>query len=290
MPVDAMRLSTLLLILLTPAVTVLAQSEAVRTDETQTDQTQTDEPVETRVYNARRLVGEPPVIDGVLDEPLWDTVEWSGDFVQRDPTDGDPPSQQSRFRVVYDDSALYFAFRLEDDPELVRPILARRDRFPGDWIEVNIDSYQDRRTAFSFTLSLSGTRGDELISNDGKNWDSNWNPVWNGAARADGEGWTAEMRIPLSQLRFSSAAEQTWGLQVHRRLFRLEERSTWQRIPKDVDGWVSRFGELRGLDDLQPKRRIELLPYGVARGETYEEEPGNPFRDRSCRFPFLPAA
>ena len=266
---DAIKPGALLLLLLGPGAAALAQPA----------QAPSDAAIERRVYETRRVAGERPAIDGMLDDPVWDTVEWSGDFVQRNPSDGDPPTEQSRFKVVYDDSALYFAFRLEDDPELVRPILARRDHFPGDWIEVNIDSYQDRRTAFSFTLSLSGTRGDELISNDGQSWDSNWNPVWNGAARVDDEGWTAEMRIPLSQLRFSRADEQSWGLQVHRRLFRLEERSTWQRIPKDVDGWVSRFGELRGLDGLQPKRRIELLPYAVASGERHEAEAGNPFRD-----------
>jgi len=240
-----------------------------------------EEPIATRVYETRRTV-EPPTIDGRLDDPAWEKVAWAGDFSQRMPTEGDPPSQQSAFKVVYDDDALYFAFRLHDDPEQVTRMLARRDGFPGDWIEVNIDSYYDHRTAFSFTLSLSGTRGDEFISNDGNRWDSNWNPVWNGATRIDGEGWTAEMRIPLNQLRFSRAEEQIWGLQVQRRLFRLEERSTWQRIPKDVTGWVSRFGELRGLRKLRPKRHLELVPYAVARGEHFAAEPGNPFRDGSA--------
>ena len=83
------------------------------------------------------------------------------------------------------DDAVYFGFRLHDDPEQVSRQLARRDRFPGDWIEVNIDSYFDRRTAFSFTLSCSGTQGDELVSNDGARWDTNWNPVWHGAAQLD---------------------------------------------------------------------------------------------------------
>ena len=237
--------------------------------------------IERRTYGTLRVKGDTPVIDGVINEPVWETVEWSGSFVQRDPEDGAEPTQQSRFKVVYDDEALYFAFHLEDDPELVSPILARQDTFPGDWVEVNIDSYGDKRTAFSFTLSLSGTRGDELISNDGSNWDTSWNPVWTGKAKATETGWTAEARIPLSQLRFSAANEQTWGLQVQRRLFRLEERSTWQHIPKDSSGWVSQFGELRGLENLQPKRRIELLPYGVARAEGYEAEEGNPFRSGS---------
>jgi hypothetical protein len=239
------------------------------------------EAVERRVYQTRRVGGEPPSIDGVINDQVWESVEWSSDFVQRDPADGEPPEQQTRFKVLYDDEALYFAFHLLDDPELVSPILARRDFFPGDWVEVNIDSYGDRRTAFSFTISLSGTRSDELISNDGGNWDSSWNPVWTGKARATETGWTAETRIPLSQLRFSGNSEQTWGLQVMRRLFRLQERSTWQHIPKDTSGWVSQFGELRGLDDLRPARRMEFLPYGVVRGESYEKEEGNPFRTGS---------
>ncbi len=235
--------------------------------------------VEKRSYEAARVTDAPPVVDGRLEDPVWDTVEWSGGFVQRRPIDGIPPSFDSRFKVVYDDDALYFAFHLHDDPTKVTKQLARRDWFPGDWIEVNIDSLFDRRTAFSFTFSLSGTRGDEFISNDGDNWDSNWDPVWTGAAEVSADGWTAETRIPLSQLRFSAAEEQVWGLQVQRRLYRLEERSTWQRIPNDRTGWVSNFGELRGLRNLQPKRRIELLPYAVTSRETFEAEAGNPFRD-----------
>lgn len=236
-------------------------------------------PIPKRSYETARVTGAPPVIDGKLDDPVWATVEWSGDFTQRQPHDGAPPSAESRFKVVYDDDALYFAFFVHDDPALVTKQLARRDSFPGDWIEVNIDSLQDRRTAFSFTFSLSGTRGDEFISNDGNDWDSNWDPVWTGASEVNGDGWTAETRIPLSQLRFSAAEEQVWGLQVMRRLYRLEERSTWQRIPLDTTGWVSNFGELRGLRNLRPKRRIELLPYAVASTERFEAEEGNPFRD-----------
>lgn len=237
--------------------------------------------IETRVYSTRRVEGEAPVVDGRLDDPVWDIVEWSGDFIQRDPADGEPPTCQTKFKVVYDDEALYFAFRSYDDPALITNMLARRDWFPGDWIEVNIDSYCDRRTAFSFTLSLSGTRGDEFVSNDGSNWDSSWDPIWRGAARVDGEGWTAEMKIPLSQLRFSGRDEQTWGLQVQRRLFREEERSTWQRIPKDASGWVSKFGELRGIRGIRPSRRIELLPYSVAKTENFEKVDSDPFLDGS---------
>ncbi len=243
---------------------------------------ETDAAIPKRIYESRRVNGDAPTLDGRLDDPVWETVEWTGGFVQREPADGEPPSQPTSWKAVYDDDALYFAFRLHDEPDKISRQRARRDSFPGDWIEVNIDSYADRRTAFSFTLSCSGTRGDELISNDGNDWDSNWDPVWSGATRVDDEGWTAEMKIPLSQLRFSAAASQTWGLQVTRRLHRLEERSSWQHIPKNVSGWVSRFGELRGLEDLKPKRRIEIVPYAVASTESFQAEPGNPFRDGSA--------
>ena len=221
-----------------------------------------------RIYTTDRLNGEKPVVDGRIDDPVWRQVEWSGGFIQRDPEEGAPPTAPTEFKVLYDAEALYFGFRLHDDPALVRNMLARRDWFPGDWIEVNIDSYHDQRTAFSFTLSLSGTRGDEFISNDGNRWDSSWDPVWSGAAEVDEGGWTAEMKIPLSQLRFDGGEEQVWGLQVHRRIFREEERSTWQPIPKDVSGWVSNFGEIHGLRGLKPARRIEIMPYTVARAET----------------------
>jgi hypothetical protein len=234
--------------------------------------------VERRSYTARRA-DAPPAVDGRLDDAAWGAVDWTGDFLQREPAEGQAPTGQTRFKVVYDDHAVYFGIRAFDDPRQVVGMLARRDRFPGDWVEVNIDSYFDHRTAFSFTLSLSGTRGDERISDDGNVWDPNWDPVWEGATAVDDEGWTGEMRIPLSQLRFSSAEKQTWGLQVQRRIFRQEERSVWQVIPKDVTGWVSRFGELHGIEGLKPRRRRELMPYAVAKAERFGVEAGDPFRD-----------
>ena len=186
-------------------------------------------------------------------------MPWSGDFLQRVPKEGVPPTGQTQFKVMYDDDALYLAFRAFDDPKAISPLLYRRDRFPGDWVEFNIDSYADRRTAFSFTLSLSGTRGDEFISNDGNRWDGNWDPIWEGATSVDDEGWTAEMRIPLNQLRFSGQEKQTWGLQVQRRIFRQEERPTCM-YPPDQQRLVSQFGELRGIRALKPRARSELMP------------------------------
>lgn len=220
--------------------------------------------------------------DGRPTEPAWDLVPWAGDFIGYDPEEGAPPAQETEFKILYDDDSIWFAARAWDtEPALIEDILARRDRFPGDWVEINIDSYHDARTAFSFTSSVSGTRGDEFVSNDGTDWNGNWDPVWEVRTNIDEHGWTLEARIPLSQLRFSNASSQIWGFQVMRRVYRAEQRSVFQPKPKDAPGWVSHFAELRGLEGLRPKRRIELMPYVLGKGETFREQVGNPFRDGS---------
>ncbi|MCK4415166.1 MAG: carbohydrate binding family 9 domain-containing protein [Candidatus Eisenbacteria sp.] len=233
-----------------------------------------------RVYTTQHIDAESLILDGRPDEPAWERVPWSGDFVQRSPYEGEPPSQATEFKVLYDDEALYIAYRAWDQkPDRIENQLARRDYFPGDWVEINIESRGDYCTAFSFTSSVSGVRGDEFISLDGRSWDTNWDPIWESHTAFDDQGWTAEVRIPLSQLRYSGAEEQVWGIQVTRRLFRHEERSVWQFIAQDAPGWVSRFGELRGLRGLRSQRPIELLPYVVARAERFAAEQGNPFLD-----------
>jgi hypothetical protein len=172
---------------------------------------------EPRVYTTARAETAPR-IDGVLDDPVWDRVEWSSDFVQREPAEGQPPTGQTAFKILYDDQNLYIAYRAFDpEPAKIGNVLARRDNFPGDWVEINIDSYHDHRTAFSFTASVSGTQGDEFVSEDGNNWDSNWDPVWEHRTRIDDQGWTAEVRIPLSQLRYPDRPEQTWGIHASRK-------------------------------------------------------------------------
>ena len=149
--------------------------------------------------------------------------------------------------------------------------------FPGDWVEINIDSYNDKRTAFSFNLSASGVKGDEYISNNGDNWDTNWDPIWYAKTNIDELGWTAEMRIPLSQLSFADKPQHVWGIQFTRRYFRNEERSIWQFIPQDAPGWVHLFGELHGLEGIRPQKQVEIQPYVVGKVENFDEEKGNPF-------------
>jgi hypothetical protein len=217
-------------------------------------------------------------IDGIPSEEVWNTVEWSGDFIQYQPNEGKAPSQPSAFKILYDEKYLYIAYNCFDSsPDSIIKRLSRRDEFPGDWIEVNIDSYHDLRTAFSFTLSVSGVRGDEFVSNDGNNWDGSWNPIWFAKTNINDKGWTGEIKIPFSQLRYGSEKEKVWGIQVQRRIFRKEERSTWQYIPQNSGVWVSRFGELHGLNNIPMHRQVEIAPYVTAQVDKYKREPGNPF-------------
>lgn len=231
-------------------------------------------------YTTAFLEGEPPHIDGYYNDPAWEQVPWGGDnFTQISPDAGAAPSVQTRFKILYDAKNLYVIIKnLDPEPGKIVRRMSRRDGFEGDFVEINIDSYYDKRTAFSFTSSVSGVKGDEYVSDNGNNWDSNWDPIWYLQTSIDSEGWIAEMRIPLSQLRFADKPEHMWGLQITRRFFRNQERSTWQYIPPDASGWVHLFGELKGIKGIKPQKQLEIQPYLLTKTERFEKEEGNPFK------------
>lgn len=237
-------------------------------------------PVKKKYYT--KAAGSEITLDGIPSEEAWQTVEWGGDFIQFQPHGGQPPSQQTNFKILYDDKFLYVAYRCHDlAPDSINKFMGRRDEFPGDWVEINIDSYHDQRSAFSFTLSVSGVRSDEFISNNGNNWDPSWNPIWFAKTHTDGQGWTGEVKIPFSQLRYGNEPEKVWGFQIQRRLFRKEERSTWQHIPQNAGVWVSGFGELHGIRNIPVHRQVEIAPYVTAQADKYQREEGNPFASGS---------
>ena len=233
------------------------------------------------IYTTKSLKeNTAPVIDGTVDDLSWGLVDWSGEFIERDPDENTPPSEQSKFKILYDDKFLYVAYRCYDsEPDKIEKRLSRRDGFAGDRMAIIIDSYHDKRTAFSFTVTAAGVKGDEFVSENGDNFDDSWNPIWYTASNIDSEGWTAEAKIPFSQLKFGKAKEQIWGLQVTRLFFREQERSVWQRVPQDAPGFVSEFGELHGLIDIEPQKQLEIQPFVVKQLDTYPAEDGNPFRD-----------
>ncbi|TDQ32317.1 DUF5916 domain-containing protein [Zeaxanthinibacter enoshimensis] len=240
-----------------------------------------------RTYTASKIIEhKAPEIDGHLDDPAWELASWDGNFVEWQPAENTPPGQPTDFKMIYDDKFLYVAIRCFDSvPRKIERRLARRDSFEGDRVTVMIDSYHDKRTAFAFTTTAAGVKGEEFMSDNGRNWDESWNPIWYTDAKVNDAGYTVEMKIPFSQLKFGKAKEQVWGLQVFRTLFRENERSVWQRIPRDVAGFTSEFGLLRGLEDIAPQKQLEIQPFAVSQYESYPEEEGNPFRDGSD-YPF----
>ena len=233
-----------------------------------------------RIYTTAAVNPHPPVIDGALDDAAWQKVAWSSDFIQRSPDDGAEPSFESAFKLLYDNRNLYVAIRAFDpEPGKIESRITRRDQFDGDWVQIALDTYFDQRTAFAFIVNAAGVKGDAAITKDGENEDENWDPVWYVKTKIDAKGWTAEMRIPFSQLRFGEKDHHIWGLQVQREIFRKDERSSWQYIPRTAAGFVSLFGELHGIRDIKSSRRIELLPYSVGQFDQSEKIAGNPFRD-----------
>jgi hypothetical protein len=218
-------------------------------------------------------------VDGRLDETAWAAAPVVDEFTQIDPDEGAPSTQRTEVRILYDDHALYVGARLWDSGEIVGR-LGRRDMPLGDsdWFGVMLDSYHDHRTAFGFDVNPAGVRRDEVkvIESD----DNSWDPVWDVATTVDEDGWTAEYRIPFSQLRFSAAEVQEWGLQLERMIGRRQEYAVSTFIPKSAQGGVPGYGHLKGLEGLEPGRRLELLPYVVARSE-HVDQGFNPYRGDS---------
>lgn len=239
--------------------------------------------IEKRIYTTKSVGNnKAPVIDGKLDDAVWDIVEWGADFIERLPDENTPPSEQTKFKIVYDAKYLYVGVRAYDkSPDSIVKRLGRRDSNEGDWVVILLDSYHDLRTSFGFIVSAAGVKTDYFGSENGNNEDISWNPVWTTKTTIDEEGWICEMKIPLSQLRFNNDDDQVWGLQVQRYFFRKGERSLWQRKPATQPGWESEFGELHGLKGLKPQRQFEIQPFTVIKQKTYPVEEGNPFRDGS---------
>ena len=217
-------------------------------------------------------------VDGRLDDAAWAAAEPVTSFTQYDPEEGKPASEATEARVLYDDEALYVGIRMHDRGK-ISARLGRRDMglSDSDWAGVVIDSYHDHRTAFSFDINPAGVRRDATKTDAGD--DMSWDAVWQAEATRDSAGWTAEYRIPFSQLRFNPR-EETWGIQLERIIGRHNEYAVFAFTPKKERGGIARFGHLVGMRGVRTGKRLELLPYTVARAE-YVDPGANPFRTRS---------
>jgi hypothetical protein len=230
---------------------------------------------------ATRL-SSPVHVDGRLDEPVWTNDHAVTAFTQREPHEGAAPSQRTEVRLAYDDDALYVGARCFDDhPESLLVRLSRRDvEVAADRFAVYLDPFLDRRSGYYFLVSAAGTLLDGTLSNDVSDDDA-WDGVWEARTRVDERGWTVEMRIPYSQLRFPSGDRQAWGVNFGRVVQRHNEESYVVYRPRSGSGFVSRFPELLGIESIRPPRSIELLPYLTSKAEYLTKRPLDPFHDGS---------
>ena len=239
---------------------------------------------EKKKYQATQIV-TPPVINGILDDEVWQSGDWVDDFTQFEPYNGKKPSQRTEFKILFDEDNIYAAFKAFDtSPDSIVNRLTRRDNPDGDLVGVIFDSFHDLRTGFLFGISSSGIKYDQMFINDGQNQDSSWDPNWWVKTSINDEGWVAEMKIPFNQVRFEKNSGDTWGLEVARVLYRKKETSFWEHIPKDSPGLVHLFGEISGLEKIKPRKIFDVTPYGVVKAESFKTEPENPFQSKGKKF------
>ena len=222
-----------------------------------------------RAVRTRTSIG----VDGRLDEPVWAEAPAITDFIQSNPAEGEPGTEPTEFRVAFDDNAIYIGAMLYDSFP-ISGRLARRDMGARDfdYLTINLDSYHDHETSYSFLVNPSRSRRDAVSSSGGgggrgPGGDTSWDPVWEVATQITDVGWSAEMRIPFSQLRFSPDGEQVWGIELTRNIHRNQERVSYPFTPTLERGGASRYAHLDGIEGIRSGQRLELLPYVAARGE-----------------------
>src|SRR5438128_3539031 len=196
---------------------------------------------------------QPPVIDGRDDDAVWREAQPIVGFQEWRPSEGGPPKLPTEAKIAYDAANLYVFVRAFDPhPDSIITVLARRDYFtPSDMIWLFLDSYHDRRTGYEFGVNPSGVKLDAQVYNDG-NEDFAWDAVWDVATRVDSLGWTAEFRIPLSQLRYGRQKHHTFGLIIDRDLYRYAQRVSWPLFRQSKAGFVSQFGGSTGSTTSRP--------------------------------------
>jgi hypothetical protein len=215
------------------------------------------------------LAPRPPEIDGRDDDEVWRMATPITEFQEFDPTEGKAPRFRTEARVAYDARNFYvFVRAFDDEPDKILKLLARRDvRTPSDQIKIIVDSYHDRRSGYEFAVNPAGVKRDYSVSNDA-NEDDAWDGVWEAKTTVDSLGWTAEFKIPLSQLRYAQTASNTFGFAIWRDIDRFKERVSWPLYKRNVAGLSSQLGEISGLTGLGAPRRLEMSPYVVTKNVT----------------------
>lgn len=219
----------------------------------------------------------PIEVDGKLNETVWQGMPLL-DFYQRDPDEGKPSTQKTAVKVTYDDEAFYVgAYCYDSEPDSIVTVLARKDQWvQSDYFMLFLDPYFDKRSGYYFYATPSGSVGDGTLFNS--DWDeSSWNGVWEAKTQRTGDGWTVEMRIPFSQLRFNKRNDMTWGINFKRNISRRNEQTYYILVKKNESGFVSKFAELTGFEEIGTGTNLEVLPYMVQKAQYLIHDQNDPF-------------
>lgn len=210
-------------------------------------------------------------IDGSVTDAAWQGLPKAVEFVTSQPVFGNKASQKTEVQVAYDNTAIYVAAYLYDDPKLIRKQFTQRDaeQFQDvDYFAISFDTYQDRQNAFQFLVTAANVQSDIRISASGgeqgggqRGFDYRWDAVWESQVSMKADGWVVEMKIPFSALRFAKKPTQDWGMQLTRYIRRSNENLTWSPVDPKVSGYVNQFGDYTGLRNLEPPVRLSFLPY-----------------------------
>ena len=251
------------------AVSFTCASSAFSQERSAPDEIDYDTAHLSRVATAVR-VGETITIDGRLDEPAWELAPPVGDLIQRRPRSGEPMTERTEVRFLYDDDNLYIGvicFDSDPDGIIVNSLQKDYATQESDGVTILIDSLHDRRSGFTFVANPAGARRDVQLANDGSG-NVDWDGVWDVKTGRDQEGWVAEYVIPFKTLRFTSAPSQVWGLQITRRVARKNEEADWAPLPQRFSNWrMSLAGTLTGLENIHQGRNLKVKPF-VSTGVT----------------------
>ncbi|MGV3710705.1 MAG: DUF5916 domain-containing protein [Gemmatimonas sp.] len=228
---------------------------------------------------------QAPVLDGKLDDAAWQSAPVIDEFLEYEPTTGAVPRFRTEVRILYDDKYLYVMGRMYDPaPDSIISLLSRRDvRTESEQLKLVIDSYHDRRTAYQFIVNPAGVKRDFYVYNDNTE-DATWDAVWDVSTTIDSLGWTAEFRIPFSQIRFNRDVDKTFGFLIVRDVARTRQRISWPLYRRDRQGYVSQAGDIAGIQGLPQPRRLEVTPYVVTKNETRLERSGKYTKPQSQTF------
>ncbi len=216
-----------------------------------------------------------PHIDGKLDDPCWRNVPVATDFLQVNPYNGRPASQRTEVKFLYDDNAVYIGAMLYDPaPDSIMTVLDKRDQFSiSDYFGVLIDPFNDSQLAYAFYVTAAGVQVD-YKSIDGQRNDRDWDAVWDSEINILWNGWTVEMKIPYSALRFPKKDIHEWGINIFRNVRRTRESTSWNYVDQEVSGVNQQAGTMKGVKNVAPPLRLAFLPYAAAYVEKYSDHEG----------------